>query len=390
MVIQRLSEPRIAPLPLSEWDSELRERFERPGGLDDIFNVMKTMANYTGLFKRWLVFANHFLFKNSLSARDREILILRTGWLAGCEYEWGQHLKIAADDCGFGDAEFDALAEGASASLWSPAEATLIRAADGIYVDAFVGDDTWETLVAHYDERQVFDTVFIVGSYLKLAMGINSFGVQLDAGYTGFRAGLPMNNRRPSDILPAMGIRRPAPRVAPLKDAACTPEQLEILNKARGHLTSVNVLDTLVRHPALLRRWMPFFVHVLHKSSLSARDREILILRVGRLCGAEYEWSQHVPFGERAGLSAKEIRGIAEGADAAVWTDEHDRNLIRTAEQLHRHTMLDDDLWNALSSRYNPHQMMDTVFTVGQYRLVSAGLNSLCVQLDDYLQPFAA
>lgn len=244
--------------------------------------------------------------------------------------------------------------------------------------------------MAHYNEPQVFDTVFIVGNYLKLAMGINSFGVQLDEGYTGFRPGLPMNDRRPSEALPAMGVRGATPRVAPRTDAECTPEQLEILTKARGHLPSVNVLDTLVRHPALLRRWMPFFVHVLHKSSLSARDREILILRVGRLCGAEYEWSQHVPFGERAGLSADEIRGIAEGADAAVWTDEHDRNLIRAAEQLHRDTMLDDDLWNALSSRYDTHQMMDTVFTVGQYRLVSAGLNSLCIQLDDYLQPFAA
>ncbi len=390
MAIQRLSEPRIAPLPLPEWDAELRERFERPGGLDDIFNVMKTMANYPGLFKRWLVFANHFLFKNSLSARDREILILRTGWLAGCEYEWGQHLKIAANDCGFGNTEYDAIAEGASASLWRPAEAALIQAADGIYVDAFVDDATWATLAAHYSEQQVFDAVFIVGNYLKLAMGINSFGVQLDAGYTGFRPGLPMNDRRPSEILPAMGVRRSTPRVAPLSDAECTSEQLEILTKARGHLTSVNILDTLVRHPALLRRWMPFFVHVLHKSSLSARDREILILRVGRLCGAEYEWSQHVPFGERAGLSADEIRGIAEGADAAVWTDAHDRNLIRAAEQLHRHTMLDDELWHALSSRYNTHQMMDAVFTVGQYRLVSAGLNSLCIQLDDYLQPFAA
>ncbi len=96
-MLQRLSEPRIAPLPISEWDPELRERFERPGGLGQILNVMTTMANYTGLFKRWLMFANHLLFKNSLSARDREILILRTVWLAGCEYEWGQHLKIVAE-----------------------------------------------------------------------------------------------------------------------------------------------------------------------------------------------------------------------------------------------------------------------------------------------------
>ena len=230
----------------------------------------------------------------------------------------------------------------------------------------------------------------MVCNYLMLAMGLNTFGVQLDAGFSGFRPGLPLNDRRPSDNLPPMAVRRAAPRVAPLTDAECTPAQLDLLTKARGHLASVNVLDTLVRHPDLVRRWMPFFVHVLHKSGLSARDREILILRTGRLCGAEYEWSQHVPFAERAGMSADEIRGLAEGAEAAVWREAHDRNLIRAADQLHRYTMIDDDVWQALAERYNTQQLMDMVFTVGQYRIVSTALNVLCVQLDDYLQPYAA
>ena len=120
MPTQRLTTPRIAPLPLAEWDSELRARFERPGGLGQILNVMSTLANHPGLFGRWVVFANHFLFKSTLTVRAREILILRSGWLAGCAYEWGQHVKIATADAGFGEAEFAALAEGASARLWAP------------------------------------------------------------------------------------------------------------------------------------------------------------------------------------------------------------------------------------------------------------------------------
>jgi 4-carboxymuconolactone decarboxylase len=382
--------PRIPPLPLEQWDPELRARFERPGGLGQVFNVMKTLANYPELFRRWLVFANHFLFKSSLAPRDREMLILRTGWLAGCEYEWGQHLKIAADDAGFGEMEFESLAAGPSAAFWSEAEAALLRAADGLYVDAYIDDATWNTLAAHYDERQLLDIVFTVGNYLMLAMGINTFGVQLDEGYTGFWPDLPRNERRPSETLPPMGVRRPTPRLAPLQDEACTSAQLELLTKARGHLASVNVLETIVRHPDLLRRWMPFFNHVLHKSALPARHREMLILRVGRLCGAEYEWAQHVSWAERAGLSPDEIRGLAAGADAAVWSDPHERTLLRAADQLHRHTRLDDATWHALAQRYDLRQLMDTVFTVGQYRLVSAALNTLGVQLDEYLAPYAA
>lgn len=389
MPIQRLSQPRIAPLPFEQWAPELRARFERPGGLGQVFNIMKTLANYPELFRRWIVFANHFLFKSSLTPRDREMLILRTAWLADCEYEWGQHLKIATDDAGFGEMEFESLAAGPSAAFWSEAEAALLRAADDLYVDAFIDDATWNTLAAHYDERQLLDIVFIVGSYLKLAMGLNAFGVQLDEGYPSFWPTLPRNEQRPSEGLPPMGVRRPTPRLTPLPDATCTPEQLELLTKARGHLASVNVLETVVRHPDLLRRWMPFFNHVLHKSSLPARHREMLILRVGRLCGAAYEWAQHVPWAEGAGLSPHEIHGIAEGATAAVWSDPHERQLLQAADQLHRHTMLDDAAWNALAERYDRRQLMDVVFTVGQYRLVSAALNTLCVQLDPYLVPYA-
>ena len=390
MPTQRLTTPRIAPLPLAEWDSELRARFERPGGLGQILNVMRTLANHPGLFRRWVVFANHFLFKSTLTVRAREIVILRSGWLAGCAYEWGQHVKIATADAGFGEAEFAALAEGAPSRLWAPAEAALLRAADALFLDAFVDDVTWQMLVAHYDERQILDVIFMVSNYLTLAMGLNAFGVQLDEGYHGFRPGLPTNDRRPSTTLPPMGARHATARLAPMSDTALTPEQRELLTKARGHLPSVNVLDTVIRHPDLMRRWLPFFNHVLHKSTLPARDREVLILRMGRLCGAEYEWAQHVPFAERAGLTADEIRGIAAGADAAVWSDGHDRALLRAADQLHRETTIDDATWGTLATRYGIQQLMDVVFTVGQYRLVSAALNTLCVQLDAYLRPYAA
>jgi 4-carboxymuconolactone decarboxylase len=388
MPTRSLSRPRIAPLPLADWNADLRDRFQRPGGLGRILNVMGTLANHPGLFGRWVVFANHFLFKSTLPIREREIVILRTGWLAGCAYEWGQHVELATAEAGFGEADFSAVAEGASSKRWTPAEAALIRAADGLYVDASVDDAAWAALVAHHDERQVLDVVFMVSNYLMLAMALNSFGVELDEGYQGFRPELPMNDRRPAATPPSMGTRRATPRLAPLPDAALTTEQRELLTKARGHLASVNVLDTVIRHPDLVRRWLPFFNHVLHKTSLSARDREMLILRVGRLCGAEYEWAQHVPFAERVGLTADEIHGIAAGPDAAVWKDDHDRALLRAADQLHRETTLDDATWNALTRRYNIQQMMDTVFTVGQYRLVSSALNTLRVQLDPYLRPY--
>src|SRR3989304_4656010 len=165
----RLSRPRIVPLPLADWDPELRARFEKPGGLGRILNVMGTLANHPAPFRPWGIFANHCLFKSTLTARAREIVILRTAWLAGCAYEWGQHLEIAAADAVFGEPEFSALAEGAAAPLWR-------RPGGG---------------------RRARDVVCGAANSLRLAMAPTASGGRLGEGSRGFRPGLPMNGRRP-------------------------------------------------------------------------------------------------------------------------------------------------------------------------------------------------
>ena len=118
-----------------------------------------------------------------------------------------------------------------------------------------------------------------------------------------------------------------------------------------------------------------------------ARERELLILRIGWLCQAEYEWGQHVLFGRQAGLSDEEIARIKKGPDDPAW-DPFDASLLRAADELHAEALISDATWAALGERYNPQQLMDVVFTVGQYNLVSMALNTFGVQLDKGVKGF--
>ena len=122
-------------------------------------------------------------------------------------------------------------------------------------------------------------------------------------------------------------------------------------------------------------------------STLVPRERELLILRIGWLCQAEYEWGQHVVFGREAGLTDEEIARIKEGPDADGW-DPFDATLLRAADELHADAFISDDTWAALSERYTTQQLMDVVFTVGQYNMVSMALNSFGVQLDNGVAGF--
>src|SRR5204863_5459485 len=90
---------------------------------------------------------------------------------------------------------------------------------------------------------------------------------------------------------------------------------------------------TLVRHPGLFARWVPFAGKLL-AGKLPPRDRELLILRTGRRTHSEYEWGQHVLIGRASGLTDDEIRRIQDGPDAAGWS-EADATLLRAADELH-------------------------------------------------------
>jgi alkylhydroperoxidase family enzyme len=149
----------------------------------------------------------------------------------------------------------------------------------------------------------------------------------------------------------------------------------------------LNIYATLARHPKLLKRWSVFGAHVLFRSTLPPRERELLILRTGWLCRSEYEWGQHVIIAKREGVTDEEIARVKDGPDAAGWA-EPDRALLRAADELLDDAFISDATWQALAERFDTPQLIDIVFTVGQYNLVSMALNTLGVQLDDGVKGF--
>src|SRR5438874_4156443 len=131
-----------------------------------------------------------------------------------------------------------------------------------------------------------------------------------------------------------MAPRPDKPRIAPVLPEERDEQQQELLGGV-GALTgpATNIFDTLVRHPGLYAKWLPFGGKLL-AGKLPARDRELLILRTGWRCRSEYEWGQHVVVGRGAGLTDDEIARVAAGPDAAGWSAD-DALLLRAADELH-------------------------------------------------------
>jgi 4-carboxymuconolactone decarboxylase len=177
----RLATPRVAPLPIDEIDPEIREKF----GTGPVLNIFRTLANHPKLMKRWLVFGNHVLGRSTLPARERELVILRIGWLCRSAYEWGQHVVIGLGS-GLSQAEIDRIPLGPAAAGWGDLERALLRATDELHADAFISDATWAALSAKLDTQQLLDLIFTVGQYNLVSMALNSLGVQPEPGLPAF------------------------------------------------------------------------------------------------------------------------------------------------------------------------------------------------------------
>ncbi len=171
-------------------------------------------------------------------------------------------------------------------------------------------------------------------------------------------------------------MRLEKPRVELLSDDQISPELNEQLEGR-----ALNIFRTLAHHPKLIKAWLPFGTYLLSDSTLPARDREIAILRVGWLCQSGYEWGQHVVIGKKAGLSDEDVDRITEGADAEGWSAAESA-LLQATDELHNDSFVSDASWAALGKHYSTQQLMDFVFTVGQYHMVSMALNTFGVQLE--------
>jgi AhpD family alkylhydroperoxidase len=184
--------PRIAPIPPKEWPEGMRAALaalrpadstlpmpprdpSRPKGL----NVLGTLAHHPDLTRAYHTFNGHILFTTTLSARQRELLVLRVAALRHCTYEWKQHVLLGGD-AGLSPEEIERIAEGPDAPGWDPNDAAMVRAVDELVADARIGDDTWATLATELDTQQLMDLVYTVGAYEVLAMALRSFGVAID------------------------------------------------------------------------------------------------------------------------------------------------------------------------------------------------------------------
>jgi 4-carboxymuconolactone decarboxylase len=137
-----------------------------------------------------------------------------------------------------------------------------------------------------------------------------------------------------------------------------------------------NALATLARHPDLTATFLPFSTYLSAASTLPARLRELVILRVAHHHGCAYEWVHHGAMGKAAGLSEADVEATRTGEAA----DAFDRLVLSAVDELHQGSQISAPTWKALGERLDERARMDLIFTAGGYGVLATALNTFGVE----------
>ncbi len=379
VVVGLAAEPRLRPVAATAFTDEQRSLAATYGGVFGTDSDLRTLLAHPELVKGVLPFANYILSESTLTPNHREMLIMRTALQSRSSFLWDKHLPRLRAAGANGGKVAGLLAVGLSRSN---IEDTLLLAADELHANSFVTNETWQALSQSYNEHQLMDAVFTVAETTMLAGLVNSVGVEPEPG--GFVSSL-------SKLPPTRGSDRghqplTKPRVEPVVQAQASPEIRAMLDPSGSGRDIAAVYRTFARHPKLYVPRQILSEYIRTKSTLSARVREMLILRIGWRCKSAYEWAAHAPAGRRAGLTDEQIRMLArpgyDGWNAA------DTAIVRAADELFDDDRISDATWKALDEQFDEKQLLDVLITTGGYRMVSMVLNTFGVPAEPNSEPF--
>jgi alkylhydroperoxidase family enzyme len=166
------------------------------------------------------------------------------------------------------------------------------------------------------------------------------------------------------------------PRIAVPRAGELRPDAQRLVGAiARPGREPAKTMAVLARQPDLLAPFLGWAAALALNGVLSNRDHELLALRVASNCRSEFEWVEHVEYARDAGLTDVEITSVRATIDAGTWSAP-ERALLQAADDLHRSDDVTDGTWADLARSFDPPALVEILFVVGQYTMLSLVANA--------------
>jgi alkylhydroperoxidase family enzyme len=148
---------------------------EMPAAFADL-NVFRVLLHSPKVAKAVSDLLLAQLFGENFDRRQRELIIMRTGWATGCDYEWTQHWKVARETFGVSDEELLGLRDWRSASCFSDSDRAVLSAVDDVQTTGAISGETWASIREHVaapaDQVELVTAICTWGFISKFARSV--------------------------------------------------------------------------------------------------------------------------------------------------------------------------------------------------------------------------
>ena len=194
MTDARIDGPLLAPLTADEWGDEEYAAFGALLGLpgekvpragsghpaDPLrFDIIGLLARHPTMARKFLTYNGWLLQRGELPLRLRELAVLRVAHTRRSAFFWGEHTRVAIEG-GVPEHDISRLADGNDG--FTGIDKLVLEAADELLAHGHTDASTWQRLTEELGTHQAMELIFVVGTYVMLAMAFDTWRLDAPAG----------------------------------------------------------------------------------------------------------------------------------------------------------------------------------------------------------------
>ena len=162
----------------------------------------------------------------------------------------------------------------------------------------------------------------------------------------------------------------------PEADRVIWDDFVKVRGTEPGHIHRV-----IANAPNLLRRFVDLANELRNGTQLDAKLRELALLTVGRLTGAEYEFVHHWNMALRLGVPREQLEQLANFESSTAFNQD-ERAVMRYAAEATSNVKVNDTTFDALRRFLDHRRIMDLVMNVAMYNAVARVIVPCGVELE--------
>jgi 4-carboxymuconolactone decarboxylase len=171
-------------------------------------------------------------------------------------------------------------------------------------------------------------------------------------------------------------------RVKLLQKEEVQPKAREIYDKIEeGGARIINLYRALAHSPSVLHNFTRLGNSLLSRAELSSKLRELVILRIARLTGSEYEWAQHYPVALEVGVTQEQAEAISHWSYSTKFSDE-ERAVLQYTDEVAQNVEVKDKTFKTLQQYLNEQCIVELTASIGYWGMVARFLVPLQIDID--------